>query len=173
MTATGDPRGEVIIDGDRTTITFRRRIRHRIEHVWEAITNPDDLAQWMLGSAEGDARVGGQIRFVSSPTPIVWTGTILAWDPPRLYEHELNNEADPRWDAHLGAERAVARWELVEDGDATLLTVSFRGFTVGTARGFAPGTEAYLERLDAFLAHTPLPDWQARFEALMPLYGWR
>lgn len=163
-------KGDVIFDGDRTTIIFRRVLHHPIERVWRAITDPEELSEWMLGSARIDPRVGGTIEYVSAPTPIVWYGTILVWDPPRVYEHELNTDPDPRWSEHLGVERTIARWELEDQGEATLITLTFRGFTKSTATGFAPGTHAFLERLEAYLRQAPMPDWQTRFDELRPLY---
>jgi uncharacterized protein YndB with AHSA1/START domain len=165
-----EQKGDVILEGDRATIVFRRVLRHSIDRVWEAITNPDDLSAWLLQSAAIEPGAGGRIEYVSSPTPIVWYGKILKWEPPRVYEHEFNTDADSRWGDHLGAERAVARWELEDRGASTLLTLTFSGFTRGTARGFAPGTHAYLERLDAHLAGEALPAWLPRFEELLRLY---
>ena len=167
----GEKKADIVIHDDRTTIVFERVLRHRIDHVWEAITSPGDLAVWMMQSATIEPRAGGAIRFVSSPTPLVWYGKVLQWDPPRVFEHELNTDADARWADHLGAEQAIARWELESQGeDATKLTVTFSGFTKGTTLGFAPGTHAFLERLSAHLAHEPLPEWEPRFGELMRLY---
>lgn len=163
-------RADVVIRDSRATITFRRTLRHTIEHVWDAITSEADLAVWMLQSASIEPRVGGRIRYVSSPTPIVWYGAILVWDPPRVFEHEFNTDPDARWGEHLGAERTVARWELEAEGDSTVLTLTFTGFTPSTAAGFAPGTHAFLERLEAHLAHEPMPEWMPRFQALMTDY---
>src|SRR4051794_2823509 len=97
-------KGDIVVNGNSTTIVFERVLHHSIDKVWEAITNPDDLSVWMLQSAIVEGRVGGKIEFVSTPTPLVWFGTIITWDPPRVFEHELNTDADPRWSDHLGAE---------------------------------------------------------------------
>jgi uncharacterized protein YndB with AHSA1/START domain len=166
----GEKKGEVLLEGDHVTIVFRRLIRHSIDKVWRAITDPRELCAWMLASAAIDPRPGGRIEYVASPDPLVWYGTIRVWDPPRVYEHELDTDADPRWAEHLGAERTIARWQLDPQGDATLLTLTFRGFTRSTAGGFAPGTHAFLDRLEAHLAGEPLPDWTRRFEEVKPLY---
>lgn len=107
---------------------------------------------------------------MKSPNPVVWYGTIRVWDPPHVYEHELNTDPDPRFAEHLKAERAIARWELESRGASTFLTLTFRGFTRAVAGGFAPGTHAYLERLEALLEGRPVPDWQARFDELHDLY---
>lgn len=164
-------RGEVIIEGDRATIIFTRTLRHSIERVWEAITNPEDLSAWLVQSARVDARVGGSIEYVSTPTPFVWTGQILVWDPPHVFEHELNVDPQPAVAPHLpSGERTIARWELTAQGASTVLRLTYRGFTKPTATGFAPGTHAFLDRLDAHLLGAPLPDWTQRFEELRPLY---
>lgn len=166
----GRDRGEVTIEGGRASIVFRRLLGHSIERVWQAITDPEELGAWLLASATIEPREGGRIEYVSSPDPVVWYGTILVWDPPHVYEHEFNTDPDRRWNEHLRAERTIARWELEVKGDATLLTLSFRGFTPQTATGFAPGTHAFLERLARHLDGQPLPDWSERFEELRPLY---
>jgi uncharacterized protein YndB with AHSA1/START domain len=162
--------GSVLLVGGLATITFRRVLRHTPERVWRAITDPGELSQWLLHSAIIDARTSGRIEYVSTPEPIVWYGKILTWDPPRVYEHEFNTDEDPRWADHVRTERTVARWELAAIGAHTQLTLTFRGFTPGVASGFAPGTHAFLERLEALLAGAPAPDWLERFEALRSLY---
>ncbi|HVK73042.1 MAG TPA: SRPBCC domain-containing protein [Kofleriaceae bacterium] len=169
---TAPRRGELVLDGDETLIRFERELRHAPARVWKAITEPGELAQWMLESAMIEPRVGGSLRYVSSPTPIVWVGKVLAWDPPHLYEHEMISEPDPRFGQHIGLERAIARWELAPTARGTRLTVTFRGFTRRVAIGFAPGTEAFLDRLDALLDAAPLPDWMERFVACRGAYGW-
>jgi hypothetical protein len=54
------------------------------------------------------------------------------------------------------------RYELSADGDGTLLRFSHRGLGVRNAGGFRGGTHAFLDRLEAYLAGTDLPDWTAR-----------
>ena len=165
-----DNKGDVIIEGDRATIVFRRTLHHSIDRVWQAVTDPNELSAWLLQSATIEPHPGGRIEYVSSPDPIVWYGKILVWDPPRVYEHEFNTDPDPRWSDHIQAERTTARWELDARGEFTVLTLTFRGFTRRVATGFAPGTHAFLDRLEALLSRTPLPDWARRFEEIRPLY---
>jgi hypothetical protein len=57
----------------------------------------------------------------------------------------------------------VVRYELSRDGAGTLLRFTHRGLSVPGARGFHPGTHAFLDRLAAQLAGQPLPDWQQRY----------
>ena len=69
-----------------------------------------------------------------------------------------------------GESESVMRWELVEDADSTVLMVTHRRLTRGTAFGFAPGMHAFLDRLAAHLDGEKLPDWQQRYDAVKASY---
>jgi uncharacterized protein YndB with AHSA1/START domain len=161
-------KGQLIIAGDHATIVFKRLLRHSPERVWEAITNPADLKEWLFCSrATIDGRTGGSIDMVSGPAQFHATGKILTWDPPRVYEHEWNVAPVPPMP---NGENAIFRYELAPQGGHTLLTVTYQRLTAQTARGFAPGTHVLLDRLEAQLGGQPLPQWMPRFEELMALY---
>jgi uncharacterized protein YndB with AHSA1/START domain len=161
-------RGQVIIEGDYATVVFKRVLRHRPEHVWEAITNPNELKEWLMcSSAKIDGRTGGEIEMVAGPAQFHVTGKILVWEPPCVFEHEWI--VAPTWQMPKG-ENAIFRYELSPQGDDTLLTVTYRKLTRATAGGFAPGTHVLLDRLEAQLDDRSLPDWMPRFETLLKLY---
>ena len=161
-------RGTLIDDGEHATLTFHRRYRHRIEHVWDAVSTPEGLRGWLLCTeATIDGRVGGRFDLVSGPPGYRSTGAILAWDPPHLLEYEWNVAPVPEMPR---GERAVFRFELATDGADTTVVVTYRRITRATARGFLPGTHAFLDRLEAQLDGAPLPDWLTRFGELQPTY---
>lgn len=164
-----DPRnGQVQVEGDTAALVFRRVLRHPPERVWSALTDPEQLRAWyMTASATIEGHVGGRVDMVTGPAAFHWTGRILAWDPPRLYEYEWN--ADPRPELPAG-ERSVVRWELKPADDGTLLTLTHRRLTTRTALGFAPGTHALLDRLEAHLAGSPLPAWMDRYREVQHAY---
>lgn len=56
------------------------------------------------------------------------------------------------------------RYELVRDRDGTVLTFTHRGLGVRNAKGFIPGTHAFLDRLESHLAGTSLPGWSERYQ---------
>jgi uncharacterized protein YndB with AHSA1/START domain len=158
--------------GEHATLTFRREFRHAPQHVWEAISTPEGLREWLLCSqALIEPRRGGRIELVSGVAAYRSTGTILAWDPPRLLEYEWNVAPVPEM-PH--GERAIFKYELTPQGSGTHLLVTYRRLTKRTASGFLPGVHAFLDRLEAQLDGRVLPDWMQRFGELQAEYPeWR
>jgi len=94
----------------------------------------------------------------------------LVWDPPHIFEHEWHIAPHP--DLPSGEPEAVIRWELMRDGDLnTILIMTFSRHTKSTARGFAPGMHAFLDRLYAHLKGQMLPDWMQRYAAVNESYS--
>jgi len=151
--------GNLTFDGDYATLTFERRFRHPVQIVWDALTEPEHLARWYMTQAHLEAHEGGSIDYRSGPAQYHVTGKILTWQPPRVFEHEWNVE--PRKELPKG-EKSIVRWELVPDGDGTILRLTHRRLTRQTALGFVAGIHAFLDRLENELDGTPLADWAAR-----------
>jgi uncharacterized protein YndB with AHSA1/START domain len=98
--------------GDLRVIRFERRLRHPIDRVWRALTEPNEIAAW-LALAELDLVEGGEVVLTWQNTDTegntaVARGTVSALDPPRLVEFDT--------DIH-----GRLRWELEPDGDGTVL----------------------------------------------------
>jgi uncharacterized protein YndB with AHSA1/START domain len=159
--------GTITYEEGMAVISFRRRMPYPIESVWQAITDPSERAAW-FGETTIDARVGGAIESIPAEPPAAveskrMTGRILAWEPPRVFEHEAHQRI---------VEPGVVRWELEPDGDdATYVTYIHRGLTEQNATGFVPGSHAFLDRLEAHLGREPIPGWQARYEEVASLYA--
>jgi uncharacterized protein YndB with AHSA1/START domain len=157
--------GELKIDGEQAVMTFVRHLPYPIEAVWAAIADPEQRACW-LGQGSLDGRVGGQVATLPDDPPVPehvkrMTGRILIWDPPHVLEHE--------WKQAI-VEEGVVRYELTRDGTGTLLRFSHRGLGVRNAKGFMPGTHAYLDRLAAHLGGDPLPAWGERYREVATEY---
>ena len=161
------PSGAVVVEGEKATLVFRRRLTRPPEAVWRALTEPSELSGWYMTKANVDGRVGGSIDFVAGPSRLHVTGKILTWDPPRVFEHEW--KVVPREELKSG-EDAIIRWELKVDGEGTILHLEHRKLNRDTALGFAPGTHAFLDRLEAPLGGYRLPNWQERYQQVAPLY---
>lgn len=161
--------GTVTIEGGYATLQYERRLRHPVEVVWNAITNPKELATWFNTKAKIDARPGGAIDFVNTASGFHTMGRILAWDPLRAFEHEWHIAPNPQ--LANGEPDGIVRWKLTRDGDSnTILSVTFSGLTKPTGLRFSPGTHAYLDRLTAHLDNMALPDWAERTAAVRGLY---
>jgi uncharacterized protein YndB with AHSA1/START domain len=160
--------GRLIVQGERATIIFTRILHHSPESVWQAITDPVELKEWLFCSnAKIDGRAGGRIEMIAGPSQFQIKGKILIWEPLRVFEHEW--KVDPISDMPQG-ENAIFRYELIPEGNSTVLTVTYRQLTRRTASGFAPGTHVLLDRLEAQLDKQPLPDWMIRFQAARSYY---
>lgn len=102
--------GTLETSGGRDVLRYERRLSHPVERVWRAITQPEEIVQW-LGEAELEPVEGGTVvlRWLNTPEQTVARGTVTAFDPPRALELDT--------DVH-----GVLRWELEADGDACRLT---------------------------------------------------
>lgn len=102
-----------------------------IEHVWNALTEPAALEQWLMRN-EGFKPVKGQkFRFYAKPV-MGWDGTalceILEVDKPhRLIWSQAGNDE--------GKDPFLITWTLKEEGSGTRLTLLHEGFK--GLRGFA------------------------------------
>jgi uncharacterized protein YndB with AHSA1/START domain len=160
--------GTQVDEGEHATLTFERVYRHAPEHVWAAITTPEALREWLMCTlAVIEPRVGGRIELISGPGRYHSTGTILAWDPPRVLEYDWNVAPVPEMPR---GEQAIFRYELTPQRDATHVRVTYRRITKPTARGFLPGLHALLDRLEAQLDGAALPDWWQRMNELRDVY---
>lgn len=161
--------GKLTVEGGTATLRFERRLRHPIDVVWDAITGPDHLLRWLMTRAVVDGRAGGSIDFVSGAANVHATGRILAWEPPRLFEHE--RKIAPRPDMPLSDDSRV-RWELTPLGsEETLLVLTHTRLSPALAVGVTPATHALLDRLEAELDRAPLPDLGRRMGEVAPLYA--
>jgi uncharacterized protein YndB with AHSA1/START domain len=161
------PLGEVLEQGEKATLVFRRRLNHPIDEVWKALTDSEELSRWYMTKATIEGRIGGSVDLVAGPSRLHVTGRILTWSPPNVFEHEW--KVEPRPEIKSG-EDAVIRWELKEDKEGTILHLEHRRLNRTTALGFAPGTHAFLDRLEAQLGGLPMPGWQQRYEQVAPGY---
>src|SRR5690606_21949554 len=90
---------------DGGVIRFERHLAYDVRDVWDALTQPERLADWWLpfeADISVDLREGGQMVFAGQADgePVTMTCTILRVEPPLLLEH-----------THPAAESRM-RWEL-------------------------------------------------------------
>ncbi|MGW0172392.1 SRPBCC domain-containing protein [Rhodococcus sp. NPDC003322] len=113
-----------VVDGDRYTVSRTIVVNAPRAAVWRALTDPEHIAKWFGQTARIDAlEVGAKGGFgwtEHGEFPLVITEV----DEPAHFAY--------RWDMQPGefdfARATEARFTLVEDGDATVLTVVESGF---------------------------------------------
>ncbi len=139
-------------DGTRV-LRYERHLRHPIDRVWAALTDPEQVEGW-LARAELDAVEGGRVRLEWLNTDeegnqAIAEGTVTRLDPPRLIELDT--------DIH-----GQLRWELRPDGDGTLLTLTVTAELPGEylAKVMA-GWHVHIDFLEDFLDGHPIdwPNW--------------
>jgi uncharacterized protein YndB with AHSA1/START domain len=160
--------GSVAVQGDHATITFERRMRHPVEEVWKALTEPEHLARWYVTEAVIEGRTGGSIDLRMGPGQLHVTGRILAWEPPYVFEYEWKVQP---WQGMPKGEEAVVRWELRPEGRDTLLTLTHRNLTRRSALGAMPSMHVVLDRLATELAGEPLGDFRTAVAEVQGLYS--
>ena len=136
-----------------TTIRFDRRLRHPIERVWQALTDPDELRRWW-GDTKLELVEGGpfQLRWRNTDENgdvATLDGTITSIDPPR----RLEISAD--WGSTAAGQpgtRTHLTWELEPDGDHTLLHFTNKVAAPDQDVPIAAGWHLHLDALATTLA---------------------
>jgi len=138
------------------TLRFERRLEHPPERVWRALTDPGELAVWLVAAAELEPRLDGAVtlRWVGDASA---TGRIVAWQPPE--------ELAYTWDEGEG--ESLVRFSLTADGDGTRVVLTHEG--IDSLSGFGAGWHAHLDMLEGLLDGRSV-DWQERWDELRPRY---
>ena len=138
------------------TLRFERRLEHPPERVWRALTDPGELAVWLVAAAELEPRLDGAVtlRWVGDASA---TGRIVAWQPPE--------ELAYTWDEGEG--ESLVRFSLTADGDGTRVVLTHEG--IDSLSGFGAGWHAHLDMLEGLLDGRAV-DWQERWDELRPRY---
>ena len=180
------------VDG-RSVLHIERRLVHRPETVWQAITDPHQLSQWFPSDVEMDFRVGGQVRFVfrngEGPTQ---EGVIRELDPPNRFAFTWGDSL-LRWEIRRGeaagavaeagavavaaavaavagasetAADGAADAAAVADGQGCVLVLTQIFDDRPSAASFAAGWQLCFEGLDCVLRGEPVDVSHDRWPAL-------
>jgi uncharacterized protein YndB with AHSA1/START domain len=161
--------GKVTFEGNYATLRYERYFPHPPEKVWKAITDPEEVSQWFSTTAKIDARLGGTLEYIAVPVGFRRTGSILEWNPPHVFEHEMH--VDPHPQLPKGDPESVIRWELARHDYDTIVTVTHSRLVKDTSIRFAIGWHSFLDRLAAQLNGENLPNHKERSAAVAGLYS--
>lgn len=134
--------GTIEAHDDHYRLTLVRRLTAKIEAVWEALTQPAQLSEW-LGDVELEPREGGEIHITFDGDDGV-RGRVLSFDAPHVFEFTWSDRSDAE-------DPSIVRFELEADGDQTVLTLCHNRQGRRDARSTAAGWHAHLDVLDGLL----------------------
>jgi len=97
---------------DTPVHVYKSYIRGAVEEVWDAITDPDQTAQYFYGTrVESSWEVGSEMRYRYPDGSLASDGEVLAIDPPKRIEFTFR----ALWDEKLTSEGPAREvWELTE-----------------------------------------------------------
>jgi uncharacterized protein YndB with AHSA1/START domain len=121
----------------RSVLRMQRRLAHPPDKVWQALVEPDRLAEWFPATVRPELRVGGAVEFGFGDP-----GTVTDLDPPRLIAYTWGTD-------HL-------RWEVEPDGEGSLLRLTHTFDDRAGAASFAAGWHICLVALALQLAGRPV-----------------
>jgi len=100
--------------GDRISLRYERVLRHPVEVVWAAITDPDQINGWWGTRPEIDLRVGGDyVSYHATGDRVV--DRIVRLEPPYVLAHTFWQHVNPD---------ALVTYELRPTDDGTLLVLT-------------------------------------------------
>lgn len=146
------------------SVRMEDRFDARVDDVWSALTDPDQLASW-LGELEGDLRLGGTFRARFFASGWEGTGRVRVCEPPHRLLVLTKDADDP--DA---PDDHVIEVTLTADGAQTILVWEERSMPADLLAAYGAGIQIHIEDLAAHLAGRERCDATARFDELLPAY---
>lgn len=140
--------GQVLRDVDGVRLEFVRSYAAPVDEVWSAVTDPDRLGRW-IGGWTGDP-ASGTVEFAmptpegATPSPV----TIDTCEPPHRLAVTMPTPDGP-WPLTV---------TLTEHDGETVLRFTHQLAEPYDASGVGPGWQYFLDRLDAVITGTELPD---------------
>ena len=105
-------------DGEKWTLVLVREFRHPPAMVWQALTDPAQLAEWAPFDADRNLDAVGPVKLttVGTPAPQVSESTVKRAEAPRLLEFGWGGN-DLRWELEpLGSGTRLTLWHNIDRG---------------------------------------------------------
>jgi uncharacterized protein YndB with AHSA1/START domain len=152
---------KAVITSDSDAIVAEIDIAAPPSRVFEALTDPEQLARWFTSetcpakSWQMDARLGGSYSYASGPSSLVVNGVsefkchgeITRIAPPQLLEYTWFGN----WHLNPG-EKTVVRWELTPTASGTHVRVTHSGLAQDPEahKDYGGGWPGVVEKLKEF-----------------------
>ena len=116
-------------------LQFERRINHPIERVWNALTDPDRLIEWLAAAPTLDLTPGGAIELRWQNTDpdgnqAIAIGTITALEPPSTIEYDTDIHGLIRWELEPSQGGCLLRLTVRHDLPDEYLTMAMAGWHI-------------------------------------------
>ena len=129
--------------------------------MWAALTEPVELADWLMEVGDYELRVGGPIQFTEEGMGPA--GEITVLEPPTLLEYT--------WTTNDGPESLV-RFALAATEEGTELELTHRRLpTHESTLEHMAGWHTHVDWLEAMLTGTEKPDFWTRYHELHASYS--
>jgi len=160
MTSTNEELGTLRRVNGQLQGRLERLIEHEQQAVWDMLTVPERLAEW-LAPGTIELRPGGAAKLNFTDSGTVIDSTVTAIDPPRLIEYSWSSPGEPS--------RPV-RWETQAAAGGTRLTLTVSVPESEDIARACAGWEAHLMMLLAAIEGVPMKFPFERFKATREAY---
>jgi uncharacterized protein YndB with AHSA1/START domain len=149
--------------GGRPTLHFERRLPYSPETVWRALTEEQALAAWFPTTIDGDRAGGAALTFRFEHVQLEpMEGEMVAFEPPSLLAFTWGGD--------------LLRFELLPDGDGTILELTVELDELGKATRDGAGWHQCLDSLSLSLSADPrrpdsADDWRALRDTYADRFG--
>jgi uncharacterized protein YndB with AHSA1/START domain len=147
---------EIQKDGETWTLVLVRELRHQPAAVWQALTDPAQLAEWAPFDADRNLATEGPVKLSTVGTPQVSETTVKRAEAPRLLEYSWGG--------------GDLRWELEPNANGTRLKL-WHNITRGYIAWGAAGWHICFDVLDRLLSGEPIGRMVG--PATMQFEGWQ
>lgn len=151
--------GQVLRDELGMRLEFERHYPDAMADVWSAVVDPERMARW-LGTYTGDPD-SGTVSFVMIGDAMAGDVQIVDCSPPHRLEVVLGTGDGP-WPLTL---------ELTDTGGGTTLRFQHQLAEPYDATDVGPGWHYYVDRLEAVLHGSTVPEDFEPYKALGESYG--
>ncbi len=134
-------------------LDWERSYPQGLERVWQAISNADEISNWLKFPTQLEPRVGGKIHIEFSAEGSL-EGIVCEFEHPHLLIYTWGD--------------SLVNWKLDGDAAETKLHFSHVGVRPELLAGLGAGWHGFLNQLEDHLAGSPRPysykDLKARYE---------
>jgi uncharacterized protein YndB with AHSA1/START domain len=132
---------DIVKDGDKWTLVLVRELRHPPALVWDALTDPAQLAEWAPFDADRNLASAGPVKLSTTGTPQVSETSVKRAEAPKLLEYNWGG--------------GDLRWELEPVSSGTRLTL-WHNINRGYIAWGAAGWHVCFDVLDRLLSGDPI-----------------